>query len=97
MIFEVDDLSHASPSTVSRCGMVYIDPSELGWSPFVNSWVNKLNNEVIRNSIELENYILKLFETYIDEGFLFIDRHCLEPIKQVKFCKIYRFIKYVVI
>uniref|UniRef100_A0A8C9SYH1 Dynein axonemal heavy chain 1 n=1 Tax=Scleropages formosus TaxID=113540 RepID=A0A8C9SYH1_SCLFO len=48
MMFEVQDLAVASPATVSRCGMVYLEPSILGLTPFTECWllvfVNQIND-----------------------------------------------------
>lgn len=39
LVFEVSDLQHASPATVSRCGMCWIDTKNLGYAPRYNKWV----------------------------------------------------------
>ncbi|XP_063775070.1 dynein axonemal heavy chain 14 isoform X3 [Pseudophryne corroboree] len=72
MIFEVDSLSQASPATVSRCAMVYMDPVDLGWKPFLSSWVSKISTKVPLTGVQCLN---TLIATSVDEGIKFIHRH----------------------
>ncbi|KAF7987651.1 hypothetical protein HCN44_003514 [Aphidius gifuensis] len=86
MIFEVMDLAQASPATVSRCGMVYVDPSELGWMPYVKTWINKIAN-ILPNK-EAKLLIHQLFDNYIQDGLLFFKKYCDHAIGQVDISKV---------
>lgn len=39
MIFEVSHLRNASPATVSRAGVIFINETDLGWGPFKDKWI----------------------------------------------------------
>lgn len=60
LLFEVQDLAVASPATVSRAGMVYFDPSDFGWKPYVATWLHKTH---LKNHVE---QLRKLFDQFID-------------------------------
>uniref|UniRef100_A0A8C2YBK7 Dynein axonemal heavy chain 1 n=1 Tax=Coturnix japonica TaxID=93934 RepID=A0A8C2YBK7_COTJA len=68
MMFEVQDLAVASPATVSRCGMVYLEPSILGLEPFTECWLQKLPDIMKRFSKQLTS----LFSRFLKEAIGFV-------------------------
>ena len=36
---QVGDLQYASPATISRCGMVFVDSLNLGYMPYIQTWL----------------------------------------------------------
>jgi len=41
LVFEVENLNNASPATVSRCGIVYVDEKDLGYPCLIQSYILK--------------------------------------------------------
>ena len=59
MPFKVGDLQYASPATVSRAGMVYVDPKNLGYMPYWQRWLSSRSNEEERETFDA------FFNTYV--------------------------------
>ncbi|XP_063282951.1 dynein axonemal heavy chain 12 [Pelobates fuscus] len=76
LIFETMDLSQASPATVSRCGMIYLEPLQLGWMPLVKSWMNTLP-EALKNKDHF-SLLMELFEWLIPPSLRFLRKQCKE-------------------
>ena len=66
MLFEVQDLAVASPATVSRCGMVYMTPEELGWRPYVKSWIPRIYPDESILTQDLKEFLWGLFDTTVE-------------------------------
>ena len=79
MMFEVEDLAVASPATVSRCGMVYMEPIALGMKPLIDSWFGQLPANFQAKKTLIPS-IRALFDNYIEPGIDFVKRNCKEPV-----------------
>ncbi|XP_055624132.1 dynein beta chain, ciliary-like isoform X2 [Toxorhynchites rutilus septentrionalis] len=59
LLFEISNLRTATPATVSRAGILYINPQDLGWNPFVASWIDSRETQAEKSILSV------LFDKYI--------------------------------
>lgn len=64
--FEVSDLNNASPATVSRCGIVYVSPTDLAWKPLITTWCKDRAADREQCSPDETKWILDLTQKYME-------------------------------
>jgi len=85
LIMETFDLQYASPATISRCGMVYVDPKNIGYRPFFERWIKTRSFSTGYGNDDHEddgcgkvdeahiaNLLLDLFDTYVPKAVDFV-------------------------
>ncbi len=88
MMFEVQDLAVASPATVSRCGMVYMDDGVLdgGWLPQLRTWVRRAtdaeNGELppVMRTPQMAEYLSAILPPLLESSLNFVYGSCRQPI-----------------
>lgn len=97
LIFEVNDLKVASPATVSRCGIVFVEQHHVGYIPLIISWhiqiKKKLHSKFEENGSEkafpneVKNYlsyidiVFKILMEFVPQILTFLRSECKEKIK----------------
>lgn len=79
MIFEVQDLAVASPATVSRCGMIYMEPVAMGWQPLFKSWCALRLPTGIQSKPPMVELVEGMASWLIPPVLSFLRKECTEP------------------
>jgi len=72
LILEVSNLRSATPATVSRGGVLFINDTDIGWKPFFDSWLMKYKKSGPKGAYHdmAENVFTLSLTTYVSDSFL---------------------------
>jgi dynein heavy chain len=70
MIFEINSLKNASPATVSRAGILYINEGDVGWHPYVDTWITSFDDAAEASFISsLVDKFVDIISEFMRKGF----------------------------
>lgn len=49
LVFEIANLKNATPATVTRAGVLFINETDIGWAPEMQSWLNRTHDKLEKN------------------------------------------------
>eukprot|EP01031_Cornospumella_fuschlensis_P032177 gene32177-38921_t len=80
MMFEVEDLTVASPATVSRVGIIYMEPKGLGLDVLLQSWLQRMppcTPDIVKSKLTY------YFDLYVPPSLMFIRTNVKELVPTV--------------
>lgn len=74
LLLEVANLKNATPATVSRGGVLFINDSDVGWKPYFESWMSQFKSAPGDNSKKSDENAINVFTLslaqYLSDSFL---------------------------
>jgi len=55
LCFEISNLKNATPATVSRAGVLFINDSDIGWIPYMNSWLERSQYKLNKGTLSAQD------------------------------------------
>jgi dynein heavy chain, axonemal len=77
LLFEIANLRNATPATVSRGGVLFINEQDVGWKPYMETWMEQFKNKYQDEHAHSVFYLS--FNQYLSETIL-EDIHSKTPI-----------------
>jgi len=65
LLFEIGHLKTATPATVSRAGILFLNYADVGWNPYVQSWIDtrEVQSEKANLQILFDKYVPTCLDT----------------------------------
>ena len=92
ILFEVNDLNQASPATVSRCGMVWVSETVVGWEELISSFF--MENPIFNNEKKIA-HLVSLIKGSFKKGYAYVKKFCREVVKLDKSTIAHSYCKFV--
>jgi dynein heavy chain len=74
VIFETENLAKASPATVSRCGMIYLNNELIGSRPYFLHWMESTYPLVFDQ--DLKEHLIDLFDSIFKMSIKYLEGNC---------------------
>ena len=85
LLLEVSHMRNASPATASRGGVLFLNETDVGWRPLLNSWIDRKAKEfgTGQDADKVEQTLTQLCDTYVAPTLSFVRKSKLGTITPI--------------